>query len=174
MNFIPLDFEGVFAITSESKSDQRGSLLRVWEKSATFAKFQIVESSYVTNKIKGTLRGMHYQLPPFQENKIVLCLSGSIYDVGIDLRPESITFMQHFALEIGENCGFVGLVIPAGFAHGYITLEDDSDLLYFMDAEYSDESSTGIVWNDPMYGVNWPFQPILISEKDQAWPLSFR
>ena len=109
-------------------------------------------------------------MEPFSENKIVECISGKVFDVVVDLRMESHTYGKHLEIEIGPLESHIGLFIPAGFAHGYLTLETDSTLIYFMDKEYSAENSAGLLWRDPNLSINWPFEPSLISERDLQWP----
>src|SRR5262249_55634090 len=121
------------------------------------------------NRRKGTLRGMHYQAHPFEEVKIVRCERGAIYDVIIDLRRESPTFKQHFAVELNEENARM-LYIPAHFAHGFQTLEDDTQVFYQMTQRYSQPHSRGVRWNDPAFGIEWPEDDRTILERDRNYP----
>ena len=170
MEFIPLQIDGLYGIIEETKSDLRGTLTRVWESHSILEGFNLTQTTIVTNPTKGTLRGIHYQSEPFSENKIVECISGKVFDVVVDLRKNSITHGRHFAVEIGPLETYLGLLIPAGCAHGYLTLEMSSTLVYFMDREYSVENSNGLLWCDPTLSITWPGNPVLISEQDLNWP----
>ena len=169
MEFVPLAIDGVFGIISESNTDSRGFLVRVWDKDSLFDNFNLVQSSFVLNPQKNTLRGLHYQNYPHSENKVVQCVSGKAFDVIVDLREKSKTFREHLEVSLGPNETFIGVLIPVGCAHGYLTLEENTCLIYFMDKEYFPESAQGLLWNDPLLGINWPTQPDLISERDSKW-----
>jgi dTDP-4-dehydrorhamnose 3,5-epimerase len=121
------------------------------------------------NKRKGTLRGMHFQAAPFAEAKLVRCTSGSIYDVIIDLRPFSPTFKQNFAVELSAKNRKM-LYIPEEFAHGFQTLEDDTEVFYQMSQSYSAEHARGVRWNDPAFGIEWPAGGRIIIDRDQEYP----
>jgi len=170
MDLVPLVINGTFGIIAEFHEDARGSLTRVWDKKSILGNFDLIQSSVVTNPKSKTMRGLHYQSTPFAENKIVKCVSGRVFDVIVDLREESRTYRKHVAIELGPKSDFLGVFIPSGCAHGYLTLEDNSTLIYFMDKEYSPESSRGLFWNDPALSISWPSNPILISERDSKWP----
>jgi dTDP-4-dehydrorhamnose 3,5-epimerase len=117
-----------------------------------------------------TLRGLHYQKFPFSETKIIQCISGKVFDVILDMRKESSEYGKHITLEIGPSSEFQGLVVPSGCAHGYMTLEANSTLIYFMDNIYSAENSCGVLWNDQNLKIKWPFMPAVISKQDSKWP----
>lgn len=170
MNVVALELEGVLGIIEESHSDSRGSLTRVWESNSIFGSFNLIQSSIVTNPASRTLRGLHYQAEPFSENKIVQCISGKVFDVIVDLRKDSGTFGRHLEIEIGPHEPYLGLFVPSGCAHGYITLEAHSTLIYFMDKEYSAEHARGIHWRDRSLLIEWPSAPSIISERDSLWP----
>ena len=170
MEFIPLVVDGVFGIISESHVDSRGSLTRVWDKKSPLGNFDLAQSSVVLNPKARTLRGLHFQTIPFSENKVIECVSGRVFDVIIDLRPESSTYKKQLAIHLGPDEKFLGVHVPAGCAHGYLTLEEDSTLIYFMDREYSVKNSRGLLWNDSSLSINWPSEPALISEQDKSWP----
>lgn len=169
MEFVPLAIDGVFGIISESNIDSRGFLVRTWDKYSLFDNFNLVQSSFVLNPQKNTLRGLHYQNYPHSENKVVQCVSGKVFDVIVDLRKNSETFREHLEVCLGPDETFIGVLIPVGCAHGYLTLEENTSLIYFMDKEYFPESAQGLLWDDPLLGINWPTQPDLISERDSKW-----
>jgi dTDP-4-dehydrorhamnose 3,5-epimerase len=112
---------------------------------------------------------MHFQRPPFQEIKIVRCTRGAILDVIVDLRRDSPTFCQWTSVELNADSRRM-LYVPKGFAHGYLTLTDDAEVYYHVSAPYEPTHATGVAWNDPAFGISWPFPPTVISEKDRAWP----
>ena len=171
MEFVPLPIHGAHGIIGETTSDLRGSLTRVWDKKLIFMDFDVAQSSFVLNPKSMTMRGLHFQIPPYSENKVVQCLSGKVFDVILDLREKSSTFKEHVTLELGPKEKFLGVTVPAGCAHGYLTVEDNSTLIYFMDNEYSPENSRGLFWNDPALSIKWPGVPLFISERDSKWPL---
>ena len=169
MKLVPLAIDGVFGIISQSSIDSRGSLTRVWDKNSPLVKFNLVQSSFVLNPQKNTLRGLHYQTYPYSENKVVQCVSGKVFDVIVDLREKSKTFREHMEVILGPKETYLGVLIPFGCAHGYLTLEENTSLLYFMDKEFFPESAQGLLWNDPLLAINWPTQPDLISDRDSKW-----
>jgi dTDP-4-dehydrorhamnose 3,5-epimerase len=170
MNFTALEIQNCFAFTSDLISDRRGTLSRIWEENSIFSSFKTVEASFVTNPKLGTLRGLHFQSDYYAENKVIQCIRGKAFDVVLDIRKESKTYRKHVGLEIGPECRFQGLFVPAGCAHGYLTLESDTSLVYFMDNAYSPEESHGIRWDDPNWMISWPFNPSLVSQQDLEWP----
>jgi dTDP-4-dehydrorhamnose 3,5-epimerase len=160
---------GVYVIDLEKRGDERGFFARVFDD-GVFAEHGLVSHWVNVNDSlsarRGTLRGMHYQLPPAAEAKLVRCVRGALYDVALDLGTGA-----WFATELSaENRRM--LYVPAGCAHGFLTLEDDTEAFYFTSAPYSPEHERGVRWNDPAYGIEWPFEPAVLSEKDGAWPLS--
>jgi dTDP-4-dehydrorhamnose 3,5-epimerase len=163
---------GAFVIELERHTDQRGFFARTFcqqEFEAHGLNSQVVQCNVSINNRKGTLRGMHYQAAPFAEAKLVRCSSGSIYDVIIDLRPSSATFKRYFAVELSaENRRM--LYIPEGFAHGFQTLQDDTEVFYQMAQRYSAEHARGVRWNDPAFGIEWPGGERIIIERDQHYP----
>jgi dTDP-4-dehydrorhamnose 3,5-epimerase len=170
MDLVPLAINGTFGIIAETHEDNRGTLTRVWDKKSILGNFNLVQSSIVVNPISKTMRGLHFQSIPFSENKIVKCISGRVFDVIVDLRQDSSTYKEHVSIELGPSSNYLGVFIPSGCAHGYLTLEDNSTLIYFMDQEYSPEHSRGLYWNDPSLSIKWPSDPTLISERDSKWP----
>ena len=171
MNFTETKLAGAFVIELERHPDQRGFFARTFcqqEFEAHGVNAQVVQCNVSFNKRKGTLRGMHYQAVPFAEAKLVRCTSGSIYDVIIDLRPSSATFKQHFAVELsGKNRRM--LYIPEDFAHGFQTLQDDTEVFYQMGQRYSAEHARGVRWNDPAFAIEWPEDERIIIERDQNY-----
>ena len=168
MKFLETKLKDVIIIEPETSEDERGSFYRIWDKKI----FQenglndnLVQISISFNKKKGTLRGMHFQKKPFEEAKIVRCTKGKIFDVVIDLRPESKTFMNWASFELDSNESKI-LYIPEGFAHGFQTLEDNTELVYQISNWYSPEHASGLRWNDNKFQINWPIQNPIISKKD--------
>ena len=159
-------------IELERHSDQRGFFARTYcqqEFEAHGLNTQVLQCNVSFNKRKGTLRGMHYQAAPFAEAKLVRCTSGSIYDVIIDLRPASATFKQHFAVELSAESRRM-LYIPEDFAHGFQTLQDDTEVFYQMAQRYSGEHARGLRWNDPAFGIAWPEGERIIIDRDRNYP----
>ena len=130
----------------------------------------VIQANISYNKSKGTLRGVHYQLSPYQETKFIRCLKGAIYDVVIDLRKDSPTFKQSFGIELSSE-NRTALFIPKDFAHGFITLCDDAEVMYLVSQKYMPCSEKGIKWNDKQFNIQWPLQPVSISDKDNNWPM---
>jgi len=170
--FIETPLAGAFVIEPEPIEDTRGCFARTWcrrEFEARGLETRIAQCSTSFNKRKGTLRGMHYQQPPFAETKIVRCTRGAIYDVILDLRPEARTFTRHFAVVLtAENRRM--LYVPPGFAHGFQTLEDDTEVFYQISEFYSAEHAPGVRWNDPVFGIRWPDDERTIVDRDQSYP----
>lgn len=170
MLFHPNPLPGSYLIDLEKKGDERGFFARVF-CTKEFENLGL-ESSFiqVNNSLsakKGTLRGIHYQLAPKGEVKLVRCVKGSLYDVIIDLRKESKTFGQWFGAELSaENRRM--MYVPKGFGHAFLTLEDDSEALYMVSESYSPEHERGIRWNDQRFAIKWPISPEVISEKDNS------
>lgn len=168
MKFTKTPIEGVYEVSLEPRIDDRGFFMRGWcEKEFQDAGlyFTFVQSNLSFNKKRGTLRGLHYQLAPHQEDKFVSCPQGAIFDVALDLRPDSKTYGKWYGAELsGEN--YKALLIPKGCAHGYITLQDNSLVFYQVSAFYCPEAERGICWDDSRFAISWPIAPALISKKD--------
>jgi dTDP-4-dehydrorhamnose 3,5-epimerase len=161
-----------FIGTRFDSADERGSFSKLFGKSP-LGRIQfngpISQVNYVKNKVAGTLRGLHYQIDEYSESKVIHCIKGSVWDVAVDVRPESPTYKQWTGNTLSaSNMNFMR--IPRGFAHGYITLEDETELIYFSDNELSMEHEKGVIWDDVSIGIKWPIEPVLISGKDQSWP----
>ena len=129
----------------------------------------VCQANISYNKVAGTLRGMHYQKSPFQETKFIRCISGSIYDVVIDLRKDSPTYSQSFGVELNDK-NRTALFVPKDFAHGFITLQDDTEVIYMVSQSYVPNAEEGIRWNDPLFSLDWPIEPVVVSSKDNGWP----
>jgi dTDP-4-dehydrorhamnose 3,5-epimerase len=163
---------GAYVIEQERHEDLRGHFTRTFcekEFAARGLATHIAQCSVSFNRRKGTLRGMHYQIAPFEEVKLVRCSRGALYDVAIDLRRDSQTFRQYCAVELSEHNGKM-FYIPAGFAHGFQTLADNTEICYQMSQFYSPEHARGVRWNDPAFGIPWPQDERTILERDQGYP----
>ena len=172
MKFSEIFLQGAFIIDIEPVADERGLFARTWCKKEFHQKGlpdEFVQCNISVNHKKGTLRGMHFQEAPYGEAKLVRCTKGAIFDVIIDLRPESDTFFKWCAVELNEN-NRKTLFIPKGFAHGFQTLTDHTEVFYQMSEFYRPEYAGGVRWNDPIFGIDWPGDTRIISEKDQQYP----
>lgn len=172
MKVIEQHIKGVYLIEPDVFSDDRGSFFRSFcaEELKDLEIGNWVQMNHSYNTKKGTLRGMHYQLPPHGETKQIRCVKGSVYDVFVDVRPNSKTYLQWGAVELSET-NRNSLILKEGIAHGFITLEDDSQLIYHHAAFYTPGSEAGIRYNDPEIGIKWPLEPNVISERDLNHPL---
>ncbi|MCL6482384.1 MAG: dTDP-4-dehydrorhamnose 3,5-epimerase [Firmicutes bacterium] len=173
MIFHKLKLEGAYRIDLEPREDERGFFARAWcqrEFAEHGLETHIVQSNLSYNRYRGTLRGMHYQAPPHEEVKLVRCIRGSIFDVIIDLRPDSPTYLQWVGVELTATNRQM-LYVPRGFAHGFQTLEDDTEVFYHVSEFYHPEAERGVRWNDPQFGIQWPaVEKRILSPKDQNWP----
>ncbi len=173
MRFQETTLPGVFLVSSEGLEDDRGWFARTFCR-REFARQglnpRVAQCNLSRNRKKGTLRGMHYQEAPHGEAKLIYCLRGSLYDVAVDLRRDSPTFRQWEAFVLrADEPRF--LYLPEGTAHGFQTLEDDTEVFYQMSAFYHPESGRGVRWDDPAFGIVWPpVEQRIISQKDQTWP----
>jgi len=170
--FIKTKLTGVFIIEPEKSEDARGFFARAWCE-REFARYgpspRWVQCNISFNKKRGTLRGLHYQAAPCEEAKLIRCTRGEIYDVIVDLRRDSETFMQWLAVELtAENHKMV--FIPTGCAHGFLTLDDNTEAFYQMAEFYAPEYARGVRWNDPAFGIQWPVEVRVISERDRNYP----
>ena len=173
MIFNETKLPGAFIIEVKRLEDERGffgrSFCRREFEERGLNPF-VAQCNISFNRDAGTLRGMHYQATPHAEEKLVRCTRGALYDVIIDLRPESPTFKRWVSLELTEeNCRM--LYIPKGFAHGFQTLADETEIFYQMSAFYHPDSSRGVRWNDPAFGIQWPeTERVILSDRDRVWP----
>ncbi len=168
MQFEATPLDGVVKITSDVIGDDRGSFYRSFcreEFAANSLPGDFVQCNISRNRMRGTVRGMHFQAPPHEEGKLVRCIRGAVYDVVVDLRAFSPTFRKSFGAELTE-VNAVALYIPPGFAHGFQTLQDDSDLLYQMTTFYHPGLARGVRWDDPSLGISWPLPITVISDRD--------
>src|SRR5579864_5411330 len=172
MIFNPIPLSGAYVIDLDKKADERGFFARTFCEQE-FAQHGLpTRIRQINNSLsvqKGTLRGMHYQLAPRAETKIVRCLRGAFYDVILDLRVGSSTFGGSFGAELTAD-NRRPLYVPKGFAHGFITLTDNSEALYFVDEFYSPVNERGVRYNDPKFAIKWPAEPTVLSDKDRNYP----
>jgi len=172
MFFTETQLKGAYIIEIEKLTDNRGFFARAWCKNEFEAHgltSRVVQTNVSSNKKKGTLRGMHYQIAPYEETKLVRCTRGAIYDVIIDLRPASPTYAQWVGVELtAEN--YKMLYVPERFAHSFQTLEEDSEVTYQVSQFYTPGSESGIRWDDPAFSIEWPLEVQVISDKDKSWP----
>ncbi|PWN07816.1 dTDP-4-dehydrorhamnose 3,5-epimerase [Rhodohalobacter mucosus] len=173
MRFHETDLKGSYLIELDEINDERGFFARSFcthEFLIQGITFNPVQANLSLNKRKHTLRGIHYQDPPHEEAKLVRCIRGSIFDVIIDLREDSPTSGQWVGVELTDK-NRKSIYIPKGFAHGFLTLEPDSEVSYLMSDHHVPGKGLGIRWNDPFYNIQWPAEPAVISDKDRNWPL---
>lgn len=170
MTFTETPIGGAFLIDLEKRGDERGFFARAFceeEFAAHRLATRFVQINDSLSARTGTLRGMHYQLAPRAETKVVRCIRGALHDVILDLRRSSPTFGHSFGAELSaENRRM--MYVPKGVAHGFITLADDTEALYLVDELYAPGQERGVRWNDPKFGIRWPIPPVVLSDKDRA------
>lgn len=172
MKFQPTPLSGVFVVQVEPVEDERGFFARTWcadELAAGGLDAQLSQCSVSWNRLRGTLRGMHWQAAPWEESKLVRCTRGRIYDVVLDLRAASPTKRQWFAIELSA-ANRDALYVPAGVAHGFQTQEDDCEVSYMISQRYEPIAASGVRWNDPAFGIAWPLGNPVLSDRDAAYP----
>lgn len=172
MQLIATPLRGVVLLQSDAMTDARGSFGRlscVATLAAHDIRFAPRQTSLSRSDRRGTLRGMHFQSEPAVETKLVHCIAGAVFDVALDLRPGSPTFRRAFAAELTATNG-QGLLVPAGCAHGLLTLTDDAAVLYQIDRDYDPGCARGVRWDDPAFAIPWPSSPVVLSDRDAAWP----
>jgi dTDP-4-dehydrorhamnose 3,5-epimerase len=173
MIFTESPLPGAFLIDLAPIADERGFFARAYcaeEFAARGLGTELRQCSVSHNTRKGTLRGLHYQRAPHEEHKLVRCTSGAIFDVIVDIRPQSPNYRRWFGSDLtAENRR--SLFIPAGFAHGFITLSDDTEVYYMISVPHAPEYGQGFRWSDPAFGIEWPLAPRVISARDAAYPL---
>jgi len=170
--FTPLELPGAWLVELERHEDERGYFARTFcreEFESAGLDPRVAQCSVSFNRERGTLRGMHWQAAPHGENKLVRCVRGRLYDVLIDLRPDSPYFRKWRAAELSAELGNA-LYVPEGVAHGFLTLEDEVEVFYQMSVPYEAAAARGVRWDDPAFGVEWPEAPTLISERDASYP----
>jgi len=173
VRFVPSKLEGAYLVEPERHEDERGFFARTWSREE-FVEHDLVpewtQCSISRNTRAGTLRGMHFQVGPHAEAKLVRCTAGAIFDVIIDLRPGSPTRDQWVGYELDADAG-LALYIPKGFAHGFQTLVDQAEVFYMISAPYTPDAASGVRWDDPAFGIEWPrAERRVINERDRSWP----
>jgi dTDP-4-dehydrorhamnose 3,5-epimerase len=170
--FTETPVQGAFLMDPEPREDARGFFARTWcerECGERGMNLHVAQCNVSFNKKGGTLRGLHYQAAPVEEAKLVRCTHGSIYDVIVDLRPASPSFRRHLAVVLSAG-NRRALYVPEGCAHGFQTLEDDTEVFYQMSAPYSADHARGVRWNDPAFGIEWPAAERIMADRDRAYP----
>lgn len=173
MKFTETPLKGAFIIDLEQRSDSRGFFARAFcarEFEEHGLKTAVAQCNMAYNYKKGTMRGLHYQVAPAAEAKLVRCIGGAVYDVLVDLRPDSPTYLQHYGLELSAD-NRRAVYVPEMFAHGYLTLTDNAELFYQVSEFYTPGTEQGLRYNDPALKIEWPLAVEVISEKDAAWAL---
>ncbi len=173
MRFTETTVSGAYLIDAEPRGDERGFFARIWcreDFAAHGLSAEFVQCNDAYSARRGTLRGLHYQAAPHGEIKLMRCVRGSVFDVIVDLRPGSPTHAQWFGAELTADNRRM-MYVPAGCAHGYLTLEDDSEVVYPVSTAYHPQAERGVRWDDPRFGIAWPnTTPLTISDKDRQWP----
>lgn len=172
MIFTETRLKGAYIVELEKREDHRGFFARAWcQKEFEAQKLipRMVQTNISFNKKKGTIRGIHYQVAPDEEAKLIRCARGAIFDVMIDLRPDSPTFMQWLGVELTAETHKM-LYVPENFAHGFQALEDNTEVTYQVSQFYCPASERGIRYNDPAFGIRWPVAHKVVSDKDNSWP----
>ena|ERR1039458_415302 len=172
MNFIETEFQGLYLIELNILKDERGLFARTYCKNE-FEKInfhkEFVQMNFSFNIRKGTFRGLHFQAPPYEETKLIRCSSGKVFDVALDLRKDSTTYLKYFSCELSQENRMM-VLIPEGFAHGFITLEDNSELVYSHTQFYNPSADRGVRYNDESLDIKLPVAITSISEKDKNYP----
>ena len=170
--FVETELPGAYLVEPEKREDERGFFARTWCE-REFREHNLnpltVQCNISFNKRKGTLRGMHYQVAPAAEAKLVRCTQGAIYDVIIDLRQESATFKRYLSVRLTAQ-NYKMLYVPEGFAHGFQALEDNSEVFYQMSEYYAPQCARGVRWNDPAFGIHWPIVEPILLDRDRNYP----
>lgn len=172
MNFIETEIEGVVVVEMTPIRDDRGYFARSWcreEFAEAGLDVEWAQSNVGVSGSRHTLRGMHHQLAPHAEHKLVRCTMGSAFDVAVDLRPGSATYLAWYSIELSPD-SLQALLIPPGCAHGYLTLEPSTHIEYLTSAPYAPEAATGVRYDDAAFGIDWPSEPAVISDQDSTWP----
>lgn len=172
MIFHETKLAGAYIIELDRKTDQRGFFARAFcteEFKRHGIDFQPAQANISHSNLKGTLRGMHYQGPPVSETKFIRCIRGAVWDVIVDMRPDSPTYMEHIGVELSAENG-TAIYVPDLFAHGNQALTDDVELFYLMGGPYTPGFERGVRYDDPALGIQWPLPVSVIDRKDQDWP----
>lgn len=173
MKFTSLPLAGAYLIDIEKRGDERGFFARAFcvkEFEENGLEGEFVQANTSLSAHRGTLRGLHYQEAPKQEVKLVRCIKGALFDVIVDVRTNSPTYGQWYGAELSE-ANHRMMYVPKGFAHSFITLEDNTEAFYLVSEYYAPECERGLRWNDPSLNIQWPIEPVVVSPKDNAWPL---
>ena len=173
MKFLETPLSGLYVVELETLNDERGFFARsfcVREFEALGLDSTVAQCNISFNTKVGTLRGLHFQAPPHEEAKLIRCTRGAIYDVAVDIRPDSRTYLNWHAVEITQDNRRM-MFIPRGFAHGFQTLVDNSEVFYLMSEFYHPECARGLRWNDPVLAITWPLENPIVSDKDRIYPL---
>lgn len=174
MEIIETNIQGVYIVKVKKITDDRGIFARTYCKNE-FAKAgfnkEFVQFNHSYNKYKGTIRGMHFQQPPYSETKLIRCVQGAVLDVAVDIRQGSPTFLQHVSVELSAG-NMQSILIPEGVAHGFQTLEDDTSLIYHHTQFYTPAADAGLRYDDPALHINWPLPPVQVSDKDKQYNLT--
>ena len=172
MNFHATPIEDVWVVEPERREDERGYFARTWDRQELEARgldASLAQCSVSFTRRRGTLRGMHYQAAPHEETKLVRCTSGAIFDVAVDLRPDSDTFLRWVGRELTAANG-LALYIPKGCAHGFLALADDTEVAYQISEPYAPDAARGVRWDDPAFGIAWPADVVVVNERDGSYP----
>ena len=174
MQVIDLSLSGLKLITPKKFGDDRGFFCETYNASSwqkLGLNFNFVQDNHSLSRDVGTIRGLHFQVPPYAQDKLVRVLRGRILDIAVDLRVGSPTFKQHVAIELSQE-NWSQLLIPVGFAHGFVTLEPDTEVFYKVTNFYSPQHDLGVAWNDPEININWPVkrENVILSQKDDSLP----
>ncbi len=172
MIFTETTLKGAFLLEIKKIEDDRGFFGRSWckkEMEEHGLNGNLCQANTSFSKLKGTIRGMHYQISPYEETKLIRCTRGSIFDVIIDLRPTSESYLKWFGAELTQD-NYKMLYVPEGFAHGFITLTDNAEVYYNVTQFYTPGAEAGIRFNDPLFAIKWPVEPAVVSEKDKSHP----
>ena len=172
MEFLTTTIPGAYVIEPQRIADERGFFARLWcerELAQHGLVTDIRQTNVGSSRRRATLRGLHYQRDPHAEVKLIRCTRGAVFDVIVDLRPDSAAFGRWHGVELSQD-NHRALYVPAGCAQGYLTLADDTEIYYHASAFYAPEAATGVRWDDPALAIEWPLAPVLISEADRAWP----
>lgn len=172
MRFVETGLAGAWLVELEERHDERGFFARAFCREE-FARHGIVpdvaQANLSASHRAGTVRGMHFQYPPAAETKFIRCIAGAVHDVIVDLRPDSPTFLRHTAAQLSA-ADHRALVIPRGFAHGFMTLADDTEVMYLVSEPYTPSEEGGLRFDDPALGIVWPLPATVVSDKDRSWP----
>jgi dTDP-4-dehydrorhamnose 3,5-epimerase len=172
MLFRGTEIPGAYTIELEKREDSRGFFARSWcrrEFEEHGLATRAAQMNISLNRRKHTLRGFHYQVAPYEEDKFLRCTRGAMYDVLLDLRPKSPTFMRFVAVELSA-ASYRMLFVPKGCANAFLTLIDETEVIYVVSQFYTPGAERGVRWNDPAFGIKWPAEPAVISDKDSGWP----